>query len=306
MTPVPTALVLAGGSWIGLHVGVAGTALRGVVARRTGENGFRIVFSTLSVATIAFLVISYRNARAQGSPTLWTTPHWLGWLLVLLMAPAFVLLVGSMTRPNPTAIGGEKLAGQEPRGLSRITRHPMLWSFATWSVVHVIGNGDLVSLLFFGTFGVTALLGMPSIDHKLAARDPAAWRTAGLDDVDPAVRRDPGRTQPAGATRDRLDRAGSGTGALGPAGAGASVAVRRVAAAVLTHCCTARAACCSGRRRHGRRAPCRLSGCGARPLPAGTMRTAPSRPAERRPRRRGDRHRQQSPPPRRRSPAWRR
>ena len=177
MTPVPTALVLAGGSWIGLHVGVAGTALRGVVARRTGENGFRILFSTLSVATIAFLVISYRNARAQGSPTLWTTPHWLGWLLVLLMAPAFVLLVGSMTRPNPTAIGGEKLAGQEPRGLSRITRHPMLWSFATWSVVHVIGNGDLVSLLFFGTFGVTALLGMPSIDHKLAARDPAAWRT---------------------------------------------------------------------------------------------------------------------------------
>ena len=57
----------------------------------------------------------------------------------------------------------------------RITRHPMLWSFAIWSSVHVAGSGDLVSVLFFGAFGVTALLGMPSIDRKLQRRDPAGW-----------------------------------------------------------------------------------------------------------------------------------
>ena len=57
----------------------------------------------------------------------------------------------------------------------RVTRHPMLWSFAIWSAVHVAAEGDLVSLLFFGAFGVTALLGMPSIDRKVARRDPAGW-----------------------------------------------------------------------------------------------------------------------------------
>ena len=57
----------------------------------------------------------------------------------------------------------------------RITRHPMLWAFATWALVHVVGNGDLASLLFFGAFGATALVGMPSIDRKLAHRDPAGW-----------------------------------------------------------------------------------------------------------------------------------
>jgi uncharacterized membrane protein len=51
----------------------------------------------------------------------------------------------------------------------------MLWSFAIWAAVHMIGNGDTASLIFFGTFLITALAGMPSIDAKLAHRDPVAW-----------------------------------------------------------------------------------------------------------------------------------
>jgi uncharacterized membrane protein len=95
--------------------------------------------------------------------------------LVLLMLPAFVLFAASVTAPNPTAVGGERALGAEPRGIQRVTRHPMLWSFALWAAVHVLGNGDSASLLFFGAFGLTALAGMPSIDAKVAARDPGAW-----------------------------------------------------------------------------------------------------------------------------------
>jgi uncharacterized membrane protein len=40
----------------------------------------------------------------------------------------------------------------------------------------VLGNGDAASLLFFGAFLLTALAGMPSIDAKVAARDPEGWR----------------------------------------------------------------------------------------------------------------------------------
>ena len=63
---------------------------------------------------------------------------------------------------------------QPPRGIHRVTRHPMLWSFALWAAVHIIGNGDSAAIVFFGTFLVTALVGMPSIDAKLARRDPAS------------------------------------------------------------------------------------------------------------------------------------
>jgi uncharacterized membrane protein len=51
----------------------------------------------------------------------------------------------------------------------------MLISFAIWALMHVIGNGDTASLVFFGAFLVTAVAGMPSIDAKLARRHGAAW-----------------------------------------------------------------------------------------------------------------------------------
>ena len=168
-------LLLSALAWIGVHVGIAGTLVRRVVVDRIGDAAFRGIFSLLSVASISALIISYQVARRQGLVQLWNVPTWGGWLLVALMAPAFFLLVASVATPNPTAVGGERQLDKEPRGILRVTRHPMLWAFAAWATVHMVGNGDLASLLFFGAFGVTALAGMPSIDRKLAHRDPAGW-----------------------------------------------------------------------------------------------------------------------------------
>ncbi len=162
--------------WIGVHAGIAGTTVRRAVAGRIGDGAFRGIFSLLSVIAISALVASFNRVRAVDPVRLWSAPQWLGPVLVGLMALAFVLLAASVTTPNPTAVGGEKVLAREPAGMLRITRHPMLWAFTIWAAVHVVGNGDLASLLFFGAFGVTALLGMPSIDRKLAARDPAGWQ----------------------------------------------------------------------------------------------------------------------------------
>lgn len=84
------------------------------------------------------------------------------------MVPAFVLFVASVSRRNPTKIGGENAVAEAARGIQRITRHPMLWPFALWAAVHVIGNGDVAAVLFFGAFLVTALAGMPLTDANLA------------------------------------------------------------------------------------------------------------------------------------------
>ena len=164
-------LVAAALLWIGVHAGIAGTAVRRAVASRIGDAGFRGLFSVLSVVAISALVISFNRVRRIDPVPLWAAPAWLGPALAALMAVGFVLLIAAVVAPNPTAVGGEKVLGREPTGMARITRHPMLWAFAIWAVVHVVGNGDLASLLFFGAFGLTALLGMPSIDRKLAARD---------------------------------------------------------------------------------------------------------------------------------------
>jgi uncharacterized membrane protein len=166
-------LVIAAILWVGIHVGLAGTGLRGVAVRLLGPTAFMVVFSLLSLASIIWLVQAY---GAAGTTPWWVAPNWLRWCLVALMLPAFILVVAAYTQPNPTAVGQKLPANGEPRGIQRVTRHPMMSGVTLWSLIHIIGNGDSASTAFFGAFLLTAVLGMPSIDAKLAKRDPAGWR----------------------------------------------------------------------------------------------------------------------------------
>ena len=158
--------------WLAIHIGVSGTALRGQLVRRIGDAAFRGVFSIASVISLLLLVRAYRNSPMVA---LWDAPAWLIHTLALVMLLAFLLFVASIAGPNPTSAGQEKSVGRPATGVTRITRHPMNCAFALWALVHMIANGELSAELFFGTFALTALTGMPSIDRKLAARDPAAW-----------------------------------------------------------------------------------------------------------------------------------
>ena len=90
-------------------------ALRGVIVARIGEGAFRGVFSGLSFVSIALLVRAW--GAAETTP-LWFAPNGLRWVLVMLMLPAFILFVAAVTKPNPTAIGGEA------RARRRAARHP--------------------------------------------------------------------------------------------------------------------------------------------------------------------------------------
>lgn len=163
-------LLLAAAFWIATHNGLAGSDIRARLVGRIGENGFRIFYSIFSV--LALVMLARASGAAETVP-LWIAPAWLRLALAVIMLPAFLFFAAGLLR-NPTAVGGEALAGQQARGIQRITRHPMLWSFALWASVHVLGNGDLASVIFFGTFAISAFLGMPSIDRKLAARSTEA------------------------------------------------------------------------------------------------------------------------------------
>jgi uncharacterized membrane protein len=169
-------LVIAALIWLGIHMGVAGTRLRDAIVAGIGEGPFRGLFSLLSIAALVFLVRAWSTAETT---PLWYAPAWLRVALAVVMLVAFVLFVASLSGRNPTMLGAETATVTEPRGIQRISRHPMLWSFALWAGVHIVGNGDTAGIVFFGTFLVTALAGMPSIDAKLARRDPARWQVLG-------------------------------------------------------------------------------------------------------------------------------
>lgn len=165
-------LALAALVWIGVHVGIAGTALRAAVVSRTSVNVFRGAFTIASVAAIVFLVNAYNGASGEA---LWAVPGWLTRVLALAMLPALVLFVGSFTAPSATMAGAEARPPAEFRGMQRITRHPMLCGFGIWAAVHILANGTVPAVLLFGAFLVTVVAGIPSIDAKLATRDPVLW-----------------------------------------------------------------------------------------------------------------------------------
>lgn len=171
-------LALVAGIWVALHVLVAGSPLRRVIAGKIGEGPFVGLFSLLSLAGLVALVWSYRLAAVAGvNHDAWLVPRPLLWAPLVVMPVALLLFIGSVTVASPTSVGAEKLLQRaEPAvGVLRITRHPMLWSFALWGLAHALANGDVASLLLFAAILVPALLGMRSIDRKRARRDPDNW-----------------------------------------------------------------------------------------------------------------------------------
>lgn len=158
-------LIAACAFFLGIHVFISGSPLRGVIVRRTGEKAYLGLFSLLSLAGMVWLVRAY--GRAQGV-WLFSPPLWLRWAAPAIALVAFVFVIAGLTTPSPTAAGGERqLDVAEPaQGMLRITRHPFLWGVALWALLHAALNGDSASLVLFGSVLLLALIGPLLIDAK--------------------------------------------------------------------------------------------------------------------------------------------
>lgn len=159
-------LIAASAYFLLIHFGVSGTALRDTLVARLGAGPYRGAFALASVLGIAWMIYAYRHAPA--------VPLW-GLLLVfrpaayLLVFIAFFFVVIGIATPSPTRVGMESRLAQGPdavRGIVRITRHPFLWGVALWALAHLVVNGDVASLVLFGSLLVLALGGTAAIDAK--------------------------------------------------------------------------------------------------------------------------------------------
>ena len=178
MTPALTSLLAAACFWIFLHFGLAGPPIRTKLAGRLGERTWRGLFALLSLLGLGWLIWAFHlSQQPENFYGLWLPPEWLLWLPFFVMPFALLLLVCSLSTRSPTAVGGESaLAAPEPAvGILRVTRHPMLWSFALWAAAHLAANGDFGSIVLFLAILVVALGGMPSIDAKRTRAMPEAF-----------------------------------------------------------------------------------------------------------------------------------
>jgi len=158
-------LMLAALFFIALHLAISGTATRDKAIEKLGLNLYRGLFSALSLIGLAWLAHAYNGAEHVET---WGQLTWFKPIAALVMPVAFLLVVLGVTTPNPMAVGGENLllTDMPARGIHRVTRHPFLWGVAVWAFVHLLANGDLASLVFFGSLLLLVLVGMVSIDRK--------------------------------------------------------------------------------------------------------------------------------------------
>ena len=170
-----SSLIAASAFFLLIHFGVSGTRLRDAVVARLGEGRYRAVFALASLVGLVWMSRAYGRAPVVD---LWGQLVGLRPLAFALVLVAFLFVGIGLATPSPTRVGMESKLAQGAgvaRGIVRITRHPFLWGVALWAIVHLIVNGDLASVIFFGSLLLLALGGSASIDAKRRRTFGDAW-----------------------------------------------------------------------------------------------------------------------------------
>jgi uncharacterized membrane protein len=166
-------VALAGAFLLLSHFAPATPGVRERIVGAIGEGPYRGLYSLVSVAAFVWIVRAYDAAPHEPLAGGVQGLHWAPAILVL---PASLLLVGSLSQRNPTAMGQEKAMGAAAAtGVMRVTRHPLMWAVALWAISHLVANPDAASVWLFGTFALLALVGTVRLDAKKARAAPDGW-----------------------------------------------------------------------------------------------------------------------------------
>jgi uncharacterized membrane protein len=173
-------LAAAGVAFCGSHVLLSSTWLRGSLRDQLGERGFLALYSVTGLVTFAWFVTAFVRAPRL---VLWPSLPWLTLIPVAVMPLATILLVAGYSTRNPTAVGMERSArADDPApGIMRVTRHPVMWAIGLWAAAHLLANGNLAAIMFFGALAALAFGGTVLIDRKKRLALGSDWpRLAGV------------------------------------------------------------------------------------------------------------------------------
>ena len=145
--------------------------LRGLLVRSVGEGPFRGIYSLVALLTFGAMIYFYQVIGRE--PPLWDAGE-AGWIAAtILMWIGSILFVGSFVG-NPALPGARGPVGG-PKGVFSITRHPMMWGFALWAIVHLTVIAMPKALVFDGSIILLALAGAALQDRKKAGLMGEAW-----------------------------------------------------------------------------------------------------------------------------------
>ncbi len=121
---------------LGVHSLTAQRELRARIIASSGEGGYKAGYALLALAGLMLVVWGFAEYRATGWIDVWYPPTTFKHITVALMLPAVILVVASYIRGR----------------IYTALKHPMLAGVKLWAAAHLLANGDLGSIILFGSF----------------------------------------------------------------------------------------------------------------------------------------------------------
>lgn len=149
-------MVLGLALFLGVHTLPAQRELRARIMVSTGESGYKAGYALVSLLGIALIVWGFAHYRATGWIDVWNPPKALKHLTVALMLPAVILVVAAYMRGH----------------IYTALKHPMLAGVKLWAAAHLLANGDLGSIILFGSFLGWAVFDRISLKRRTDAGSP--------------------------------------------------------------------------------------------------------------------------------------
>jgi uncharacterized membrane protein len=142
--------------FFGVHTLTTQRDLRARVVASVGEGSYKIGYTLVSVAGLALVTWGFANYRATGWIDVWNPPTAFKHITVALMLPAVILVVASYIRGR----------------IYTTLKHPMLTGIKLWAASHLLANGDLGSIILFGSFLAWAVYDRISLKSRSDAGAP--------------------------------------------------------------------------------------------------------------------------------------
>lgn len=142
--------------FLGMHLVTTQRDLRARLVASGGEGTYKIGFSLISAVGLALIIWGFATYRATGWIDVWSPPRVMKHITEALMLPAVILVVASYIRGRIYAT----------------LKHPMLAGVKLWAVAHLLANGDLGSIVLFGSFLAWAVIDRISLKRRADAGAP--------------------------------------------------------------------------------------------------------------------------------------
>ena len=142
--------------FLGIHTLTTQRELRARVIGSWGEGGYKIGYALVSLLGLVLIVWGFADYRATGWIDIWHPPKAFKHIAVALMLPAVILVVASYLRGR----------------IYTTLKHPMLAGVKLWAAAHLLANGDLGSIILFGSFLGWAVFDRISLKHRTDGGGP--------------------------------------------------------------------------------------------------------------------------------------